>query len=293
VDQNEDQATPQASSPVSARQGPAPGDAGRKAYTVAVVALVISIVAPFGEDALLGTVNIRTPMAHRVAEATQKASQLEQRSAELEKQLAAATAQLAQQQTQTVAVAARIEKSETWIRTLALVQLGAALRRPGPFDLELAMARTSAATPPELEPLLAKIEPYAATGVPGIAQLRRDFTVLRARIDWNEHGLMMPMTWMDRLITWPRGASSSQSGGPAQADATDRYFSEAAGELAQDDLPRALAFAQQVSGLSRELLSDWMEDAEARVALDDLARRVNDLVVQRLGGTAGQPTRRP
>jgi hypothetical protein len=218
---------------------------------------------------------------------------LEQRSAELEKQLAAATTQLAQQQAQTSAAATDIEKSQSWLRTLALVQFGAALRHPGPFDLELAMARTSAATPPELDPLLAKIEPYAATGVPGIAQLQRDFTVLRARIDWNEHGLMVPMTWMNRLITWPRGASSSQSAGPPQAEATDRYFSQAAGELAKDDLPRALALAQQVSGVSRELLSDWMEDAEARVALDDLARRVNDLVVQRLGGTAGQAARRP
>ena len=43
----------------------------------------------------------------------------------------------------------------------------------------------------------------------------------------------------------------------------------------------------------RVSMNDWMEDAEARVALDELARRVNDLVVRRPGGSAGKAVREP
>jgi len=286
VDETEDQASPHTSSPVSGRRDFAPGGTGRVVFSVAAAALIVSVLAPFGEDALLGTLNIRTPMARRVAAATQEVGRLEQRTAELEQRLAAVTAQLAQEQAQSADAAGRVDKGQDWIRTLALVQLGAALRRPGPFDLELAMARTSEAMPPELEPLLAKIEPYGGTGVPGIAQLQREFASLRARIDWDEHGLMMPMAWMNRLITWPHAT------GHPQADGADRYSSEAAAELSKDNLPGAIAYARQISGLSGELLTDWMEDAEARVALDELARRVNELVARRLGGTSSPPARR-
>jgi len=283
-------ASPAASSR-STRQTSAANNAGRIAYGIAIAALIISVAAPFGEDALLGTLNIHTPMSRRVAEATQEVSRLTQRTAELEKQLAAATAQLARQQAQTGDTAARVEKTLAWTRILALVQLGAALRRPGPFDLELAMVRSSGAAPPELDPLLVKVAPYAATGVPGIAQLQRDFMALRARVDWNEHGYL-PMAWINRLMAWPRGASAAPPAEPSPPDATGQYFRDAARELGKDDLRGALAVAQKVGGLAREMLSDWMEDAEARVALDDLARSVNDLVVQRLGGTVGQPVHR-
>jgi hypothetical protein len=248
----------------SRRAGPSP-ELARKAYGLAVAALVISIAAPFAADPLLGTINIRTPMSHRLAEATQQVSRLEQRSSELEQHLAAIMTQLAQQQTQTGQAAAQIDKIQVATRTLALVQFGAALRRPGPFDLELAVLRASGAAPPQFEPQLLKVEPYAATGVPGFA---------RAEVG------NMPMAWMNRLVAWPRGASSP-SADPSQTDS--KYLSDATSELNKLNLANAVAIVQPVAGLSRELLSDWIEDAQARVALDDLARRINDLVVQQQG----------
>jgi hypothetical protein len=262
----------------SRRAGPSP-ELARKAYGLAVAALVISIAAPFAADPLLGTINIRTPMSHRLAEATQQVSRLEQRSSELEQHLAAIMTQLAQQQTQTGQAAAQIDKIQVATRTLALVQFGAALRRPGPFDLELAVLRASGAAPPQFEPQLLKVEPYAATGVPGFAQLQMDFAGLRARVDRAEVG-NMPMAWMNRLVAWPRGASSP-SADPSQTDS--KYLSDATSELNKLNLANAVAIVQPVAGLSRELLSDWIEDAQARVALDDLARRINDLVVQQQG----------
>ena len=193
MDQCSDQPTTRISAPpashfavadtTTARRNSARMNAGRNAYRIAIVALIISVVAPFGEDALLRTLNIHTPMAYRVAETAQEVNRLEQRSADLETQLAAATAQLATYRSRTDAADARLERTLASTRTLALVQLGAVLRRPGPFDLELAVVRSNAAAAPELIPLLTKIAPYAATGVPGNAQLQRDFAVLRARVE--------------------------------------------------------------------------------------------------------------
>lgn len=253
------------------------------------IALAALVVALLGQDWLLGAVGIRTQTARRVSEVTQQAGRLEQRSVELEKQLAAASAQLAKQQAQAVEANARIEASQNWVRTMALVQFGAALRRPGPFDLELAMVKTSAAAPPELVPLLAKIEPYAATGVPGIAQLQRDFIALRSRIDGGDR--FIPLTWMNKVISWPRGAATTQTAEATPPDPTSRQFGDAAIALAKENLAGAVAIAQQITGMGRELISDWVEDAEARVALDEAGRRVNDLVVQRLGTPADKPVR--
>ena len=145
-------------------------------------------------------------------------------------------------------------------------------------------------------PLVSMLMP-PITGVPGIPQLQRDFVALRARIDWNEAG-SIPMAWMNRLITWPRAASSPQgaepqpaappASGTATPDPSSGLVSETATALGKDNLAAAVAIARQVGGIGRELLSDWVEDAEARVALDDLARRINDLVVQRSGRTGAK-----
>jgi len=257
----------------------AASNTARNARRLAIAALVISILAPFGADALFGTLNIHTPGARRLAETSLVVDRLERQSAELEKQLATATTQLAALQAQSGQAATRAEASQNWTRTMALVELGAALRHPGAFDLELAMVRTSGAAPAEFAPLLAKVEPYSATGIPGLAQLQRDFSSLRSRIEWVERSYM-PVTWMNKLIAWPRGAATSHPVEPPPQDTTGKLLTEAAGELARDNLSGAVLVAQKVTGPNRDALTDWVEDAGARVAADDLARRINDLVVQ-------------
>jgi len=264
----------------------------RNAQGIAIAALIIAVLAPFGEDALLGTLNIHTPMARRMAETTQTVSRLERHSAEQEKQLAALSAQVTRLQTQSTVSDGKVETSQAWTRMLALMQLGVALRHPGPFDLELAAVRASGAAPADAAPLVAKIEPYAATGIPGLAQLQRDFSGLRARIDLTDRGYT-PVVWMTRLIAWPRNAVAGSPADAPKVDPGPKLIGDAAGELSKDNLPGALAVAQQVSGPNREFLTDWMEDAGARVAADDLARRINDIVVQRLSGAAGKPANRP
>jgi hypothetical protein len=287
VDQND--VTPM-TSPVSttARRGWTERHAGR----IALGAIIIAVAAPLGEDALLEKLDIRTPAVRRVAELSQRASQLEQQSAYLEKQLAVSTAMLSKPATDTVEADARVHAAQTWIHTLGLVQLGAALRRPGPFDLELAMVRASGGMPPEVTQLLNKVEPYAATGVPGIPQLQRDFLALRARIQWNETG-SAPIAWVNRMIPWTHGSDIRKSAEPTEPGPPERLFAEAAVALGRDNLAGAVAIVQNAGALSREVLNDWMEDAEARVALDELARRVNDIVLRRPVGSAVKPALLP
>jgi hypothetical protein len=263
-----------------------------KTRRIAIAALVISLMAPFVLDPILGTINLHTPLGFRVAETSGAIDRLEQRSAELEKQLAAASAQLAKLQADTAQTETGAAAVRARTGTLALVQLGAALRHPGAFDLELAMVRASGATPADMVPLLANVEPYAATGIPGVVQLQRDFAVLYARLEWGVHGYI-PVAWMHQLIAWPRSVILWHAVEVSPPDPNAKFISDAAGQLTKDNLAAALAAARQVTGPNRALLSDWIEDASARVAADELQMRINALVVQRAFGAGGKAARNP
>jgi hypothetical protein len=259
--------------------------AGKSARTIAIVAIVISLTAPFWEAAILGSVNIHMPMSRELAENSTALERLDRRTADLEKQLGATTTQLARLQTQLSETATRANAAVDRTGTLAMVELVTALHRAGGFELELAALRATTPDPGDLKPMLDQIEPYAVTGVPSTAQLRQEFARISSRLQWSDRSYMS-VAWVTRLLPWQRTATPAVAAAPA--DNASQLLGQAYQQLGSGDLSGAVVTVQMVGGTHQEALADWLEDAKARVAADAVAQRLDDQISKRVTRSAPQ-----
>jgi hypothetical protein len=254
---------------------PAESNRDRTTRILAIAAIVIALTAPYWQGPVLGGLGLSPPAMRALAANRAALDRLDRQSAELEHGLGATTAELEQLRTGLATTTARATEALTRANALAVVELATALRRNGPFDLELATVR-AASTDPAMTPLLDAVEPYAATGVPATARLRQDLARIGMRITWTERGYV-PVAWVSRLLPWQRGAAAA----PAQPDPAPKLLGQASAALDGGDLPGAVELVAQVGEPHQEAVSDWLEDARARVAADILVRRLNDRIVQK------------
>lgn len=244
------------------------------ARTLAIIAIVVALTAPFWEGALLGSINIHMPMANNLANNARALERLDSRTAALEQQLGAAAAQLDRLKAALAATTGRANATADRIATLAMAELVTALHRAGGFELELAALRRTLPDPGELKPLLAQIEPYAVTGVPSTAHLREEFSRISMRIQWSRHSYLS-VAWMVHLLSWQHRASVVQ---PGASDNTPELLHQAGTQLGSGDMAGAVATVQSMDGLPQEALADWLEDAQARVAADAVVQRLTDRI---------------
>lgn len=259
-------------------------DAARSASsarTIAIIALVVSLTAPFWEETVLGSINVHLPMSRELARTAGAVDRLDRKTADLEQQLGATTAQVGKLQAALAQTAGRAGTAADWVNMVAMADLAVALRRAGGFDLELATLRAATPNPGELKPLLDTIEPYAVTGVPSAAQLRHDFSLISARIEWSQRGYAS-VAWVGRLLPWPRHDGTA----PPPADNTVQLLTQASTQLNSSDLAGAVASLRQMDAAHQEALADWLEDASARVAADAIVQRFSDQIAQRAGSAA-------
>ena len=262
---------------------PTPPASGRRAYALAVVALVISLTAPFWEDAALSTLGIRTPVGRAAEQSTLAAIRQDRRTEDISQRLAAAMAQITRQQAEFTTAMRRADQASTLIRTMALVRLNDTLRRPMPFAAELTVVRASGTDLGDLKPLLDQIEPYAATGIPGTAQLRQDFRTLYDQVARGSGG--GAGSWVNSLTSWARSKP------PSQATTTDPsllLLQTASARVAEGDIAGALEATRKVGGDYKPVFATWIDDAQARVAADALAERVSDMVTVALRPAAAK-----
>lgn len=252
---------------------------GRNALGLAIVALAVSLTAPFWTDYLLSSVGIRTMEARRAEETALAVARQDARSADLGQRLAALSAQITTLQAALATATRQTEQTAAMTRTMALVRLSDTLRHPLPFGAELALVRASGTELGDVKPLLDRIEPYAATGIPGTAQLRQDFATLYDQVSGADHGLL-PASWMSSLTAWAHLRSA-----PRPAPGTDpslELLRDASVRLADGDVAGALAQAVQLNDTYKPAFASWIEDAQARVSADTLAERTSDMVTQTL-----------
>ena len=253
--------------------------AGGRALTLALIALVVSLSAPFWEDRVLSSLGIHTPAGRAVEQGTLAVLQQDRRTEDIAQRLSTATTQMARQQMEFTNAMQRADRAATLIRTMALVRLSDTLRRPMPFAAELAVVRASGTDLGELKPLLDQIEPYADTGIPGTTQLRQDFRALYDPIARGGGGAAQA-SWMGNLATWTHLRSAT----PAQPEGAQslELLRTASARLADIDIAGALEATRGVSDAYKPAFANWMDDAQARVAADSLAERASDMVTQAL-----------
>ncbi|MEJ0019331.1 MAG: hypothetical protein WDN25_22825 [Acetobacteraceae bacterium] len=249
------------------------------ARTLAIIAILVAVTAPFWEGPLLASINIHMPMTREIAENTSALDRLDRRTAELEQQLGTATAQLGRLQAQLAETTGRANAAAERTTTLAMVELITALRRAGAFDIQLTALRSTLPDAGELKPLLDQIEPYAVTGIPPAGRLRQEFLRISARL--SDRGFM-PIAWMSRILPWQRSANAAPA---SAAETTAQTLADAVTQVGGDDLAGAVITVQSMTGAAHDALADWVEDAKARVAADAVVQRLNDQINQRSNKT--------
>lgn len=163
------------------------------------------------------------------------------------------------------------------LSTLALIQLSAAMRHSGRFETELAMVWAAGGRLDDLAPLLERVRPYAAFGIPSLPQLRRDFAALTSRLGRGSEDAGK-LAWMAGLVGLSRPV-------PVPGDEATVLVSRIRTLLAEDDLAGALVVARQLPEPARAIVADWLDDAAARDGAEALARHVAALA----GKSTGTP----
>jgi len=124
---------------------PPPPPARGSAWTMAVVALVVSLTSPLWFDSVISVFGMSTSVSRAQQEDAVAISRQEKQLQQFDKRLSDAKADLAKVQTELTQSARRQEESTVWMRTMALARLAEALRRTIPFTSEVAMVRGAGA----------------------------------------------------------------------------------------------------------------------------------------------------
>ncbi len=163
-------------------------------------------------------------------------------------------------------------------RTLALSDLSRAATGSEPFAIEL---QAAIATAPD-EPMLDVFRAYAPQGVPVPAQLLARFPeaarqALAAERAGDAENIFA------RMWSGFAGLISIRRVGNVEGANTGARLARAEAALGRDDLAIAVAELRDLEGAAAQSMSTWLEDAEARLEIENAVDAVNALIVQTLG----------
>jgi hypothetical protein len=166
---------------------------------------------------------------------------------------------------------------------LALARLAHAVNQPGPFALEL---DTLAVAAPG-DPVIAVLQPYAATGVPAKPVLATEFpNVARAALDAERSG--DARTLFQRLWANILGLISMRRVGEVVGNDTESRLARVQAKLDVNDLAAAVAEVRALKGPAAKVTAFWLKDAEARLQLDHAVADMSARVIQALAATPSQ-----
>ena len=168
---------------------------------------------------------------------------------------------------------------------LAAGELIAALGSSRPFAPALDALRRIAGEDPEIESALARLAPFAATGVPTLDGLGARFpgaanaivrtTPASEDSDWIDD----TVTRLSQLVTIRR------TGGAIDPASLDGRLVEAESALHAGDLGRAIAIVEPLvpAGAEAGVAGPWLRDARARAEADDALASLVAIVHARIG----------
>ena len=211
----------------------------------------------------------------------------------LEAALAQVSARLAQFEEEAAYQAAADGRLVTLV--LATGELTAALGSSRPFAPALDTLRGIAGEDPEIEGALARLAPFAATGVPTLDGLSARFpqaanAIVRGTAATEEEG------WIDETVTrLSQLVTIRRTGGALDPASLEGRLVEAEAALKAGDLERAIAIVGPLMGGDAEAGSagPWLRDARARheadTALAGLVATVHARIGARWATTGGTP----
>jgi hypothetical protein len=226
-------------------------------------------------DEIAGTARDARTRADAAADTAAKTTAL-QADATARADLEALSARVAALESAERATDRRIDQSMTGAsadRVVRLAVMAAALRaaveRGTPFAAELAAAKALGADAAVLAPL----DPFAATGVPGAEALARDLDRLEPAMlaatapPAHDGGIL------DRLQANAERLVRVRPVGDAPGDDPASAIARAKAKAGRGDIAGALAEVERLPPAAKTLAADWMKAAQARIAAIDSARQ--------------------
>jgi hypothetical protein len=181
-------------------------------------------------------------------------------------------------------VSARLDRIEAAQRDLARATAAAyaarnlqlAAQNQQPFLSELAVAEPVLNDPA----LSATLRPYAEKGVPSAISLAVAFPAaakqanIAAKADDGKHGLLDKLRHLIGEVISVRRITGGQG--------TDAILTRAETRLDSGDLKGAVAYLDTLSPAAQKAILPWLEQARARVLVDDTTRRLSETALNRL-----------
>ncbi len=164
------------------------------------------------------------------------------------------------EKTDTMAAGAAIGAQAT---VLAVGQLREALRSTAPFAEELQALSAVIADNPEMTKAITELEPYAASGIPTLATLRRDFDRAAGEIARAARALEGD-GWVERTVNRLMSlVSVRRTTDTADLNSTDAVVARAETSLKAGDLMAAVEELEGLTGPPSAAAAPWLKAARA------------------------------
>ncbi len=160
---------------------------------------------------------------------------------------------------------------------LAIGQVSEALRGGGAFQRELQSLQVIAGRDQALVDAAKALEPFAATGVPTLAQLTAEFPAVALAV--NRSGQKTAEgEWHERILSRLTTLVSVRRTGPAAIaeGGTSGALATAEAALAAGALAPAVAAMAQIEGPAAAAAAPWLKAARARLAAEAALNRLED-----------------
>ncbi len=147
-----------------------------------------------------------------------------------------------------------------------------------PFLSELAVAEPALNDPA----VAATLRPYAEKGVPSAVALAVTFPSVAARANIAAHADDGKDGILDKIRHVLGGFISVRRIGNPGGQGAEAILERAEIRLNSGDLKGAVAYLDTLSPAAQKALSPWLEEARARVLVDDTTRRLSETALNRL-----------
>lgn len=151
-------------------------------------------------------------------------------------------------------------------RAIASAGLKAAIDRGGPFTTELATLKTVAAN----DPVVAELEPYAATGIPSRATLIKDFPAVADRMIDATRQPDSSESLTDRLMNSALSVIKVRPVGDVEGDSTGAIVARIEEKLQNGDLEAASKEWDTLPDAAKAAGEDFKKSLDARIKVEQL-----------------------
>ena len=182
-----------------------------------------------------------------------------------------------------VAPAPTPAETTSQLLSLTMLDLSRALETARPYESEVRAVRALAGDDADVVAFVDALEPYAATGVGTLADIRAAMPMLaediRVAIAAGEQ------SWSKRTATSLRSILTFWRPAATPVDeAAKAAFAIAAEQLADGRIEGAIATLGALEGPARQAATTLMEEMERRLAVDRTAGALTELALNRLAG---------